>query len=248
MADPPPFAWPQGKQCAVSVTFDDARPSQVAAGFPILDRHGVRGTFYVMSARVAERHPDWLAAVERGHEAGNHSMKHPCSGNFAFSRARALEDYTLAQMEAEILEASDAIEKLLKIRPKTFAYPCAQTFVGRGLNHQSYVPIIARHFVVGRWGFNEISSDPNWLDLALVTSLSMDDISWEAALKLIEFALKEGRWLILTGHDVGQDHWQSVRSDTLDKICQYCQDESNGVWIDTVAAVGEYIRKNRSVS
>jgi peptidoglycan/xylan/chitin deacetylase (PgdA/CDA1 family) len=246
MPEQPSFPWPRGKRCAVSVTFDDARPSQVDHGLPILDRHGVRGTFYVMSGRVAERQADWLAAVGRGHEAGNHSMKHPCSGNFTWSRPRALEDYTLAQMEAELVEASDAIEKLLNIRPKSFAYPCAQTFVGRGVNHQSYVPIVAKHFAVGRWGFNEISNDPHWVDLALATSLALDDITWEAALKLIEFAQKEGRWLILTGHDVGQNHWQSVRSDTLDRICQYCQDESNGVWIDTVAAVGEHIRTNRS--
>ena len=49
--------FPGRAKAAVSVTFDDARPSQLDRGIPILDRHGVRGTFYVLPRRVAKRRP-----------------------------------------------------------------------------------------------------------------------------------------------------------------------------------------------
>src|SRR2546422_8938664 len=41
------FPWPGGARAAVSLPFDDARPSQVAVGLPIFDRHGVKVTFFL---------------------------------------------------------------------------------------------------------------------------------------------------------------------------------------------------------
>jgi len=75
--------WPEGKSAAISITFDDARPSQIDVAVPILDRHGVFGTFYVSPAGVEERLAGWRAAVARGHEIANHTFSHPCSGNSA---------------------------------------------------------------------------------------------------------------------------------------------------------------------
>ncbi|HXW78607.1 MAG TPA: hypothetical protein VEJ84_03865, partial [Acidimicrobiales bacterium] len=37
-----------GRRFAVSLSFDDARPSQLEVAVPILDRAGARATFYVL--------------------------------------------------------------------------------------------------------------------------------------------------------------------------------------------------------
>ena len=37
--------WPEGKTAALSLTFDDARLSQVDQGLPLLDSYGVKATF-----------------------------------------------------------------------------------------------------------------------------------------------------------------------------------------------------------
>ena len=95
------FQWPEGKQLAISLTFDDARLSQAERGIPLLDKYGVRGTFYISPDNALKRTEAWKMAVSKGHEIGNHSVVHPCSGNFEWSREKALEDYSPGKMSSE---------------------------------------------------------------------------------------------------------------------------------------------------
>jgi len=239
------FSWPEGKRVAVSLSFDDARLTQPDVGFDILDRHDVRGTFYVTPRNVRERLDAWRAAAQTGHEIGNHTVTHPCSGNFPWARTNALEDYTLERMERELLDANAQIEDMLDVTPKTFAYPCGHTFIGRGENLRSYVPLVAKHFRVGRGAFDEIANDPAFCDLALVTGIDLDRTPWERAGTLIRSAATEGRWLVLFGHEVAPEGRQATSPVTLERLCEFCTDPTNGIWIDTVAAVGEYVRTLR---
>lgn len=241
------WTWPDGKRVALSLTFDDARPSQVDQGIPILDAHGVKATFYVSPARLSDRLEGWQAAVAAGHEIANHTLTHPCSANFAFARGNALEDMTLDQMEADILGANGTIERLLGVAPTTFAYPCGQTYVGRGTGVASYVPLVAAHFLAGRGAFNEAHNDPRYCDLAQLFGMAMDDVPFLYLKALLDHAIDGGGgWLVLFGHDVGPDGGRQVtRTDTLDALCQYAADAGSGIWVDTVEAVASYVRKVR---
>jgi peptidoglycan-N-acetylglucosamine deacetylase len=243
----PSFAWPGGKSCAVSLSFDDARPSQIDAGVPILDAHGVRATFYLSPPNIAQRLEAWRRAVAAGHEMGNHTSSHPCSGNFAFARASGavLEEYTLDRMELDIDGASEAIRSSLGVTPATFAYPCGQKFVGRGMSARSYVPLVVGRFVAGRGFRDEVPSDPSFCDLAQVNGVDGDDTPFERLKPLIDMAIRSGGWLIFACHDVGDYPRQAMRAADLDQVCGYCQDPANGVWIDTVAAIGSYIQRWR---
>ncbi|HEY8667636.1 MAG TPA: polysaccharide deacetylase family protein [Tepidisphaeraceae bacterium] len=144
------FHWPARKQAAVSLSFDDGRPSVIGRGLPILNRHGIRGTFYVLPSAVEQRLPGWRQAVADGHEIGNHTLSHPCSCSYDFSARNALEDFTLERMEHELSGASEALMQRLGVTPSTFAYPCGQSFIGRGEGVSSYVPLVARRFSIGR--------------------------------------------------------------------------------------------------
>lgn len=240
------FRWPEGKQAAISLTFDDARLSQVDRGLPILDTYGVKATFYVIPAQVEQRLAGWKKAVANGHEMGNHTLKHPCSGNFSWSRQKALENYTLAQMGRELDEASTAVERLLGVRPTTFAYPCGQKFVGRGPSVKSYVPLVAERFIVGRGAYDEVGNDPNFCDPAQATGVSLDGLDFDQTKQLIDKATAEGRWLIFFGHEVGSVGHQTVATSTLESICRYANDPANGLWIDTVERIGKYIQHQRN--
>ncbi len=245
---PTQFEWPQDKQVGVSISFDDARASQVDVGVPLLDSFGVRATFYVSIVPMRERLSDWKAVLAAGHEIGNHSMRHVCTGNFPFSKGKALEDYTLEQMTAELDQANAEIEKSLGVRPVTFAYPCGQKFVGRGVNVRSYVPVVASRFLAGRGWRDEAPTAPAVCDLAQLMTMELDGLTWEQLKGLIEQARKTGGWLVLCGHDIGEGGRQTVRIDTLRAFCEYARDPKNGVWVDTVANIGRYVAKQRSAT
>jgi len=99
------FQYPGKAQNAVSITFDDARHSQVDVGTAILDKHQVKATFYVSPFNVKERLTKWQDAVKSGHEIANHTSSHVCTGNFEWLRKQnlSLEETTLAWLENDIL-------------------------------------------------------------------------------------------------------------------------------------------------
>jgi peptidoglycan/xylan/chitin deacetylase (PgdA/CDA1 family) len=108
----------------VCLTFDDAYASTVSNGLDVLNRHGVKGTLYVVSDRAGKT-SDWdaptdrrLASVEdlraaakEGHEIGNHTKTH--------CRLDAVDDARLRE------EISGAHSQLCKegLRPLTICYP-----------------------------------------------------------------------------------------------------------------------------
>jgi peptidoglycan-N-acetylglucosamine deacetylase len=240
------FPWPEGKQMAISLTFDDARASQVDAGTALLDQYGVKATFYVVPSSVKQRLNGWKSAAANGHEIGNHSFLHPCTGNFAWSRQKALEDYSLEKMEAELKQANDSIKFLLGVMPRSFAFPCGQTFVGRGVQTKSYVPVVAGLFLSGRGWLDEGPNDPLFCDFAQLTGMEMDGKDFKDILVLINNAKTNGSWLVLAGHEMGEHGAQTTRLAMLKELLTYAQTPDSGIWIAPVATVAEYIKKHRS--
>jgi peptidoglycan/xylan/chitin deacetylase (PgdA/CDA1 family) len=242
----PGFRWPEGKKMALSLTFDDARPSEVTNGIPLLDRYGVKATFYVVPSNVLKKLDVWKKAVKNGHEIGNHTVRHPCTGNHHWARRKALEDYTLYDMIMELDSANRFIEKNLGVRPRSYAYTCGETFVGRGKNTRSYVPVVAEMFENGRGGANVVPNDPSFCDMYQLTSLGSDGKSFEEILPLIESAKDKGQWLILVGHEMAEaERRQTTLLSTVEEICKYATDPANGIWIDNVSDIADYIREQR---
>jgi peptidoglycan/xylan/chitin deacetylase (PgdA/CDA1 family) len=236
------FAWPEGKQIAISLSFDDARASQVDAGTTLLDQYGVKGTFYVVPNSVKQRLEGWKKAVANGHEIGNHSFNHPCTGNFPWSRQKAIENYTLKQMRNELILANKDIKELLGVEAEVFAYPCGQTYIGRGENTKSYVPVVSKLFLSGRGWLDEGPNAPQFCDLAQLTGMEMDGKDFEQILPLIENAKKSGAWLVLAGHEMGASGNQTTRLSMLKKLIEYAQNPANGIWIAPVGTVAKYIK------
>ena len=234
-----PFAWPKEMRCAVSLTFDDARLTQIEAGIPILDRFGLRGTFYVLVPEVLKFHEAWRTAVSHGHEVGNHTINHPCSANFVWCKNH-LEKYTLQQMCDEFDHADEAIHRALGIWPKTFAYPCGNKFVGRGDQTRSYVPLVNGHFLAGRGFRDETPNNPQLCDLAQLAGVDADRHSFEVLKHWIDRTLEVGGWLCFVNHDVSPTLAQGIKPDTLAQVCDYLK-QHTGVWVDTIANIAQYV-------
>jgi peptidoglycan/xylan/chitin deacetylase (PgdA/CDA1 family) len=240
-----PFPWPAGKRAAVSLTFDDGRASQVDVGVPLFERLGGKVTFYVNPGAVERKLDGWKKAAAAGHEIGNHSLNHPCSGNFPFARSRALEEYTLEKMRHEITEGARRIKELLGVNPKSFAYPCGQTFVGRGRDLKSYVPLVAELQQSGRLWLSEGPTDPAFADMAQLTGMETDGKEFEDLKTILENAKKTGMWVVFAGHDIGEGGRQTTRVGTLENLVPYALDPANGLWLAPVGEVASYVLRKR---
>jgi peptidoglycan/xylan/chitin deacetylase (PgdA/CDA1 family) len=206
----------------------------------------LKASFYVSPDRLLARREQWKDVAGSGHEIGSHTLNHPCSGNFDFSRESALEEYTLAQMEEELKRSDSLIEELINVTPLTFAYPCGQTYVGRGSGTESYVPLIAQRYLAGRIYMSETCNVPGFLDLAQLFASPFDTAPLEVMIGLIEAALDEGGWIIFCGHDVEVGGSQSIDTAKLAGVCDYLAANRARIWTDPVCAIAEYIRTNRS--
>jgi len=211
-----------------------------------MNRYRVRATFFVSPDRLKDRSDAWKRAIAAGHEIGNHSLVHPCSGNFPWARQKALENYTLDQMRAELTEANRQVQTLLGVTPTSFAYPCGQSFVGRGANLKSYIPLVAGMFKTGRGWLGESPNDPAFCDMAQLLGVPSDDLDFNQLKPQIEQAVQNGQWLVLAGHDIAESGPRQVtRLKMLEALCQYAMDPANGIWIDTIDKIGSYVVAHR---
>jgi peptidoglycan/xylan/chitin deacetylase (PgdA/CDA1 family) len=218
----------------------------VDTGTALLDRYGVKATFFVVPSGVEQRLDGWKRAVASGHEIGNHTMTHPCTGNFSWSRKNALENYSLEDVRSELLECNNRIKEMLGVTPEVFAYPCGQKFVGRASNTKSYVPLVSQMFLLGRGWRDESMNDPTFCDFAQISGIEMDGKSFNEILPLIEEAKRTGQWLVFAGHEIGQGGVQTTQLTTLKQLIEYAQDPSNGIWLAPVGAVAKYVGQNRA--
>jgi peptidoglycan-N-acetylglucosamine deacetylase len=155
------------------------------------------------------------------------------------SHKNSLERLTLADIESDIDEASRQLEDALGTKPRVFAYPCGQTFVGRGVSTQSYVPVIARKFLVGRT-FNDVwGNGPLGCDLAQVAAINSDAMPTNQLREPFEDARTDGSWIVLGGHEIGGAGRQTTFPETIEAVVRWCRGE--GVWIGTVGAIGETV-------
>lgn len=80
---------PRGR--AVCLTFDDGpNPATTPGLLDVLDRHGVRGTFFMIGREVRAHAALAREVARRGHELGNHTLTHPRMDRVG-DRARGLE-------------------------------------------------------------------------------------------------------------------------------------------------------------
>ncbi len=97
----------------VALTFDAAWGDNYTLGIlDILDKHNIKGTFFLVGFWVDE-HPDHVKEIaKRGHEIGNHSTNHPYMSQLS-------DDEIIKELEI----TSDKIEDLTGKRPTLFRPP-----------------------------------------------------------------------------------------------------------------------------
>lgn len=244
-----PHPWREGCEGAVSLTFDDGMPSQLDRAVPILAENGLHGTFYVNPRGPAWRGllAPWKAVAAAGHEVGNHTVNHPCSCAFKETRTDCLETMTLEDMEWEIGEGRRRISEAIPGQADfTFCYPCYHAHVGEGPGRRSYVPVVARHHIAGR-GKGDFANYPLTADLHHLYSFPVERQARSGMIGLVEEAMNQGQWAVLTFHGISEGHLSVTEAD-FGGLCGYLREHRDRIWTAPVVAVARAVRDWRSAA
>lgn len=238
--------WLDGYSGALSLTFDDGRPNQIEKAVPILNALGFKSTFYVCpnGSDWQEKLSPWIDVYKAGHEIGNHTISHTCSRSLSQDRSgRCLENMTLDDIEADIVEASKRLHILIPEQDVfTFCYPCYNNHVGHGHSRQSYVPIVAKHFPAGR-GIGEFpfGNFPATCDLHYLWSWPIEGKSGIELVGLAERTASLSQWGIMTLHGIDDGGNLSLSMSAFRELCNFLDRNRDRIWVAPVISVAQKI-------
>ena len=209
-----------GKQCAISFTYDDGMLCHYTEIAPELEKRGFRGTFWIIGANMGKDEPDypWMNwsqvadMAKRGHEMSNHTWTHP-----------SLPSLSAEQVANELKQCDDKLEEVTGIRPISMAYPYnAMSSEVVALCEEGRVG--TRTYQVGHgqaYSHTTLDSMTVWLD----------DL------------LKTGGWGVTMTHGTtyGWDMWDDPS--LLYQFFDVVKAQEDSVWVGTFAEVAAYIKE-----
>jgi len=243
--------WPQGRTAAISLTFDDAMQTHLDNAGPILMKHGLRGTFFVITGALnswQKRIEDWKELAAEGNEIGSHTVNHPCLlKNIKFHS----QSYTPEMMLKEIQDScQDIVRRLGTHRGLTFAYPCGDMTFGppgqQVRNQARYLDYLAEYCFAAR-GYN------SWAPVVPedLNPLSVPVLGWTfgrdfpSLLATMEPVRQGYHWGVFVFHGVG-GQWLSIKSQTLDELAGYLKGHGE-IWTTTFGDAVRYIQEAKAL-
>ena len=235
-------AWPDGFQAALSISFDDARRSQIDLGLPVIDQLGIPATFFVLPHGVDLARRGWQELVAAGHEIGNHTARHPCSAQLLLEpppRHRGPQPRRHGQARSPT--PTPGWPRCSASSPAASPTRAATPSSVGARDTQSYVPLVAERFVAGRT-FNDVAiNSPVHGDLAQISAMNSDGLTFEQLRPTLEATLDDGAWLVLGGHEIGhRGDAETTMPATLAATVEWCR--SHDVWIDSIGNVASRVR------
>ena len=230
------------KQCAVSLTYDDALNVHLDLVIPALDSVGFKGTFYtpISFPGFTARMPDWKAAAENGHELGNHTIFHPCEGGYAgrewVNPDYDLTQYTLTRFLDEVRLANVILQSLDGKTKRTFAYACGDIMI----DDSSYVPYIENDFTGAR-SVNAVMQKMEDIDLFDVGSYMINGASADEMIALVKEAMEKQALLVFLFHGVGGEHSINVDLDQHNALVRFLKANEKDIWIAPMVEITEYV-------
>ena len=200
---------------AVSMTFDDAFPSQIEKAIPLLDAQGLHATFFVHTDNVKETWAStwdaWKRAAATGHEVGSHTKTHPNLTHVQSAR----------QLRNEIEGSADLIEQNLGLRPISFAYPFSAA--NDAVQRQVRSVYLLDRSDCRMWGGQGFGAD--------------------SGIRNIEQAVEKGTWFYCMMHGVDEVSFRPITAKAFGGIVAYLGAHRDTIWTAPYGTVGRYIRE-----
>ncbi|MDF3056162.1 MAG: polysaccharide deacetylase [Rariglobus sp.] len=234
-------------RCIVSLTYDDALPCHFESVAPLLEEHGLHGTFYVPCGVPFFRDIEaWREVASQGHELGNHTLFHPCHDQAWLDEAYNLRNYTARRWSDEVLLANNILSLVDGRTVRSFGNTCHHNTIGSGRTASTVEQLAPEFFIATR---GEESLRPvdlkkiNWFNLGTrkADHASFDQLSLEIGRMCLR-----GGWLILTCHGVGaRDHKLHMDEDEHTRLVEWLATRQETIWTAPVRVVAEAIKPSR---
>jgi peptidoglycan/xylan/chitin deacetylase (PgdA/CDA1 family) len=238
------FTWPNGAKAAICLTYDDGLDSQLDIAIPDLENENLKGTFYLTGDFFTPGRIDkWKQAARKGHELGNHSIFHPCSGShdFVWEEYKS-ENYTVRRMVRELSVMNNFLYALDGQEVRSYAYTCGETEAGGVSIIDS---LVASGLFVGARGLEAVVIK-NFRDLNLfnVPSFVADLDIAKDMIPVAEEAKKAGGLAVFTFHGVGGDYLEVSREDHY-QLLKYLNQNREYYWTAPFREIVQHIIKEK---
>jgi peptidoglycan/xylan/chitin deacetylase (PgdA/CDA1 family) len=228
-----------GFKAAVSWTFDDSQPSQIAH-YAELEAVGVPMTFYISTGNSTESGYDatWSQAIADGHEIGDHTVHHCKSDLTGCSFGTPLSALT-----DEIDQASSYIAQHYPAQGT--AWTAASPFGDTGYDTPDQTRFLVNRGVPGGMIGTGAGDNTNPFNLPIHLAAQGETAAMFNAAS--DTAHAGGKWLIFLVHSITPTTatWYNPVAIT-DVTAAMSYDKSlTDVWTDTVVAIAAYWRAEK---
>jgi peptidoglycan/xylan/chitin deacetylase (PgdA/CDA1 family) len=244
-ASPHTFAWPDGRQAAIALTYDDGLQSQLDVAIPQLDAAGLKGTFFLNGTFALEDLARWRAAAAEGHELGNHTVFHPCrSGAFKMPRQYNTEIYTVETMLEEIRVMNTFLFAIDGRTARAYAVPCDRPVVG---HNKDYIKALRASGLVrfvrqdGAWDKPNVLDPTRRIDPFNVPCQFFDEPRTGARLiDFVEQVRRSGGFGVMGFHGVGGDYL-TTSAEAHKALVDYLAAHQHDIWIAPFSELMDYV-------
>ena len=239
-------AW-NNKKCAVVLTYDDALNTHLDNVIPLLDSLGLKATFYLSASfpGCKNRLNDWKKAAAEGHELGNHTLFHPCTGNIPgrewVKPDYDLSKYTVKRIVDEARMTNIFLQALDGKTVRTFAFPCSDMKIG----DTSYIDSLKNDFIEARAVREEMHTIDK-VDLYNTDCYAMNNATGDQMIALVKQAMQTNTLLVFLFHGVGGEHAINVSLDAHRQLLNFLKQNEQDIWIAPMIDVAEYIKAYQS--
>ena len=157
--------WFEGREAALSITFDDGTKSHYTDLRPILNKYNIKSTFYLNTSILSDNAvenahsgswEEFKIMADEGHEMGSHGVNHP-----DLTSIQTGDSVTENTVAYELFESKKVIEQKIGNGYKciTHAYPFCT-------NNATVQEVVRRYYKAARTcGSMSNSASPNYLAL-----------------------------------------------------------------------------------
>jgi len=234
----PPYevgTWQGFSTAAVSYTFDDNLPNQLAIAVPMFDEFGFKLTLYTVTGSGWYAPANWTglqAAAANGHEIGSHTVTHP-----------SLNTKTIEVQTTELVDSQNTINSYIEPNQCfTIAYPNC---------NPSDAALTATYYIAGRTCSGQIvpSTPSNFLQISSVICGNQGVNTTSAFITKFTSAASSGGWFVPLLHAVDGDNGYSPLSSTiLRESLEYLDEHRSTYWVSSFSNVVRYIKERNDVS